>query len=123
MAFSWVTIIVKNMEKSLAFYQDMTGLKINRQSEPMPGTRLAFLGFEGGYTEVELIQNSKNPNPVHGSDISIGFTVENLENKIEELKKNGITEIDGPYQPSPFIKFFYAKDPDGVKIQFIQNLN
>ncbi len=123
MAFSWVTIIVKDMDESLKFYQDMAGLKINRQSESVPGTRLAFLGFEGGSTEVELIQNSRNPNPVHGSDISIGFTVENLEDKIEEFKAIGISEIDGPHQPAPFIRFFYAKDPDGVKIQFIQDMN
>ena len=122
MGFSWVTINVKNLEESLSFYEDVVGLKVNRRMSPMPGTEIAFLGDGNSSTEVELIRNEKNNDPGFGRDISIGFTVESIENTIEILNDRGINHIEGPFQPGPFIKFIFITDPDGLRVQFIENL-
>ena len=89
---------------------------------PMPGTEIVFLGTDDSSTEVELIRNEKNNSPAFGRDISLGFIVESLDKKIEQIKSSGITDIEGPFQPAPFIKFIYVEDPSGARVQFIENL-
>jgi len=61
MKFCWVTINVKDMEKSLEFYRDIVGLSIHRQFAPQPGDQITFVGSDDGETEIELIQNAKVP--------------------------------------------------------------
>jgi len=120
MNFCWVTINVKNMEESVAFWQDVVGLKVDRRMSPMPGTELVFFATDRG-TEVELIANAKNPNPQYGKDMSVGFMVESLDGTVAELKAKGVTEILGPFSPNPMIKFVYIEDPNGVRIQFVES--
>ena len=120
MEFCWVTINVKDMEESIRFYQDIVGLKINRRMNPGPKTEIVFLGLGG--TEVELIKNADKAEFSYGRDISIGFTVESIEKMIEVLKIKGIEKIAGPFQPSPMIKFIYVDDPNGVKVQLVENI-
>lgn len=122
MKFGWVTINVRNMEESLAFYRDIAGLTVHRSMKPMPGTEIVFLGIDGQTTEVELICNDKNASPSHGKDISIGFEVDSLDRQMETLRSHRLT-IAGPFQPGPTIRFIYVDDPNGVKVQFFQNLH
>ena len=122
MGFCWVTLTVADIEASLAFYRDVVGLSLHRRAEPRPGTRLAFLGAEGSPTEVELISNEDNPSPVHGKDTSLGFTVESLDDTIARVKAAGVEEVEGPFQPAPAIRFAYITDPDGGRVQFVENL-
>ncbi len=44
MKFCWVTINVKDMEKSLHFYQEIIGLNINRRMKPNSDMEIIFLG-------------------------------------------------------------------------------
>lgn len=123
MGFSWVTINVKDMEESLAFYQEFAGLRINRKMSPVPETEIVFLGTEDSNTEVELIRNKKNDNPQYGRDISMGFTVDSVEETMKVLKSRGVAEIEGPFQPIPTIKFIFITDPNGLRIQLIENIS
>ena len=93
MEFCWVTINVKDMEQSLAFYRDVVGLRVDRRMKPMPGTEIAFLG--NGGTEVELIRNEKNSDCQYGKDISLGFVVDSVEKAMEEMKAKGVTIHSG----------------------------
>jgi len=120
MKFCWVTINVRNMEESLRFYENMVGLKVVRSMKSMPGTEIVFLGE--GETQVELIRNEKNNAPEYGKDISLGFVTDSIEKEMERLKAAGVTALQGPFQPNPTIKFFYLTDPNGVKIQFVENV-
>src|SRR3989339_373903 len=120
MKFCWTTIQVKNMEQSLGFYKDLLGLQENRRMKPNPDMELVFLG--AGDTQVELIYNAKNQDISFGKDISLGFEVQSLEQVTEVLKKENIPIHSGPFQPNPTVRFLYVLDPNGVKIQFIENL-
>jgi lactoylglutathione lyase len=55
-------------------------------------------------------------------NISWGFTVYSVENTIETLKKDNIEICGEIFQPNPKIKYFFAKDPNGFKIQFVENV-
>jgi lactoylglutathione lyase len=120
MNFCWVTINVANMEKSLNFYRDVVGLSVDRSMKPSANMEIAFLGK--GETKVELIFDAKSDKRNYGDDISLGFEVESVDKTMESLKKRNIKIHSGPHQPNPMIKFFYVLDPDGLKVQFVENI-
>jgi lactoylglutathione lyase len=120
MKFCWTTINVKDMAQSVRFYQEIIGLEVTKKMNPSPDMELAFLG--SGETQVELICHAKNQDARYGKDISLGFVVESIESITELLTAKNIAIIAGPFQPNPFIKFIYVLDPNGLKIQFVENI-
>lgn len=120
MKFCWVTINVKDMEKSLHFYQEIIGLNINRRMKPNSDREIIFLG--SGETQIELICNTKVDDIAIGKDISLGFVVDSIEQMSEILRKKNIPIHSGPFQPNPSIRFMCILDPNGVKIQFVENI-
>jgi lactoylglutathione lyase len=120
MKYLWTTLNVENMEKSLDFYQNTLGLTLKRKFSPAPGMEFAFLG--DGETEIELFCNEavKDINP--GDSLSIGFKIESTEKFSLFLKEKGIEIHSGPFQPGPSIRFFFVLDPDGYKIQLVEEM-
>jgi lactoylglutathione lyase len=119
MDFCWCTISVKNMAESLKFYQEIVGLPLMNIFTGRSGTEIAFLG--DGETQVELICHESGAEVNVGPDISLGFTVQSLDKMITFIKEKGIAILAGPFQPNPTIRFFYVLDPNGLKIQFVEN--
>ena len=120
MKFCWTTIMVTNMEESLNFYQEIVGLPLVRRIGAWPETDIAFLGE--GQTMIEIIRNKGVNSVSFGKDISIGFETESLDELTAFLKEKGVAIHSGPFQPNPHVKFLYVTDPDGLKIQFVQNM-
>ena len=120
MKFLWTTILVNNMDESLKFYEEIVGLKMTERFQAGPGMEISFLGE--GETKVELIYNEKFKKLDAGNRVTLGFKVESLDEKKNFIKEKRIKIITGPIEPNPSIKYFIIKDPDGVKIQFAQQL-
>jgi len=120
MSFSWTTIRVNDMEKSLAFYQEIVGLPLQRRSSLEGGMELAFLG--AGETKVELIWRKDENQANYGKDISMGFFVDNLDVKMKFVTDHKIPILGGPFKPNEHIRFFYVLDPNGLRIQFVEQL-
>ena len=120
MKFCWTTISVNDLEESLKFYQEVVGLKIDRRFKTGPDGEIAFLG--DGETKVELMFNGANDKADIGQDISLGFEVSSVDEMMDLVKKKGIPVHSGPFQPNPHIKFFFVEDPNGLKIQFVENI-
>jgi lactoylglutathione lyase len=118
MKFCWTTINVSNMEESLAFYQEIVGLPLMRKFLAGPGTEIAFLG--DGETQVELIASASTQEVKIGKDISLGFIVDSLDDMLDFVQKRSIAIYSGPLQPNPRTRFFYVLDPNGLKIQFVE---
>lgn len=116
--FIHVTISVKDLNESLNFYQDVIGLKVKRRFSA-GGSDIVFLG-DGG-TEIELIFDPATPNVSIGPDISLGFEVPSLKDAIAQLKVKGITP-GKVLQPNPYVKFCFFSDPNGVRVQFVENM-
>lgn len=120
MKFCWATLNVSNLEKSLKFYKEIVGLPVNRRFVAGNDLEIAFLG--DGETKLELIWNKTKREISVGQDISIGFEVKSVDKMIEYLKEKGIEIESGPFQPNPNIKFFYIRDPNGLKVQLVENI-
>ena len=118
MKFCWSTLMVKNLNDSIAFYEEVIGLNVKRRFQAGPDTEIAFLGE--GETQVELIEGKEKNEISVGPDISWGFQVESLEEMMELLKMKGIEIIEGPYSPNPLTSFIYILDPNGLKIQLVE---
>lgn len=108
------------MEQSLRFYQEIVGLSLNKRYTSESGKDISFLG--DGETKVELICDSNFKSFSECDSISFGFEVESIEKKIRLIKENGLEVLKGPIQPNKNIKYFYVKDPDGNKVQFVENI-
>lgn len=120
MKFCWSTLSVKNLDESIKFYEEIVGLKVDRRFPAGPETEIAFLG--DGETKVELICNKQKKEINVGEDISWGFTVDSVDEKIAFLKEKGIKILSGPFTPNPHSKFFFILDPNGMKIQFYERV-
>ena len=119
MKLCWSTLYVKNLDESLKFYQEIIGLPLNRRYPAGPGKEIAFLG--DGDTEIELICDKSKTEISVGEDISWCFTVESADKMIEFLRERGIVIQSGRFEPNPHIKFFFILDPNGMKIQLVEN--
>lgn len=120
MKFNWTTIWVKDMNASLKFYQEVVGLPLQRRYPARPGMEIAFLGSED--TALELISDESKDTIEVGADVSIGFESGPLEEVMQVLQEKGIAIHSGPFQPNPHIRYFFAQDPDGWKVQFVQQM-
>jgi lactoylglutathione lyase len=107
------------MEESVKFYRDIVGLPVARRFAAGPGMEICFLGE--GETKVELICGPGRAEP-GGAGVSLGFEVKSLDETIGFIKGKGLQVEGGPFQPNPHIKFFYVKDPDSYKVQFVENM-
>ncbi|OEG62678.1 MAG: glyoxalase [Halanaerobium sp. MDAL1] len=121
MSFLWTTIKVKDLKESIEFYQDIVGLEVQRHFEAGPETEIAFLAAADGQTAVELIDDQNQAGVEIGADISLGFEVDSLKKKIEFIKDKNIKIESGPISPNPKVEFFFILDPNGLKIQFVEN--
>lgn len=121
MSLAHVTIMVNNLNESLDFYQNIVGLPIVNRFQAGPDQEIVFLGE--GESLVELIYNKNKKNANIGQDISIGFGVKNLDETLDFIKENKIELHSGPFQPNEETRFFFVEDPNGLKIQFIEQKN
>ena len=119
MTFIWSTLHVKHMDTSLRFYKDVLDLEPERQFQTGDGRHIAFLN--SGSTKIELICDGTGAEVDAGNDISWGFEVSSLDATMAMLQQKGIP-ITGPIQPNPSVRFAYITDPDGMKIQLVENL-
>ena len=116
---------VGNLEKSLAFYTQVLGMKLLRRKEYPDGRfTLAFVGFqdEASGAVLELTHNwdtaSYNLGEGYGH---IAIEVDDAYQACENTKKLGgkVTREAGPMKHGTTVIAF-IEDPDGYKIEFIQ---
>lgn len=118
MNFCWVTLPVKDLESSLAFYNGVLGIPI-KSKQSGNGIEMAMLGEEN-QAKIELISMSDNQHKALHSDISIGIAVESMDGAMQLLKTKQIPVARGPVSPVPNIRFLFILDPDGYEVQLVE---
>ena len=136
-----IGIVVTNIEKSLKFYRDLLGLKIERSMNESGEYIDNMLGFENvhvktvkmsastGNTLVELLEFIQ---PVGSNMIrkvnDLGtshpaFTVSDIDETYLRLKQSGV-KFNAPPQLSPdgFAKVTFCKGPENFFIELVEEL-
>ena len=116
---------VGDLEKSIAFYTDVLGMKVLRRKDYPEGRfTLAFVGYqdEAEGMVLELTHNWDTSKYDLGTGYGhIAIEVDNAYQACEEVKKRGgkVTREAGPMKHGVTVIAF-VEDPDGYKIEFIQ---
>lgn len=116
MKLNFITFMVRDIEKTISFYETFCGLKILRRFDPGMG-EIAFMADSESSTALELIQfDNTEKVSVRGMTMSFQIT-SSLTDLREDLLRAG-------YQPSEIINFppkpehFTVRDPDGIPVEF-----
>lgn len=116
---------VGDLEKSLAFYTQVLGMKLLRRKDYPDGKfTLAFVGYqdEANGTVLELTHNWDTASYNLGGGFGhIAIEVDDAYQACENTKKLGgkVTREAGPMKHGTTVIAF-IEDPDGYKIEFIQ---
>ncbi|EAT2151702.1 lactoylglutathione lyase [Salmonella enterica] len=116
---------VGDLQRSIAFYTNVLGMKLLRTSEnPEYKYSLAFVGY-GPETEEVVIELTYNWG-VESYDMGnayghIALSVDNAAEACERIRQNGgnVTREAGPVKGGSTIIAF-VEDPDGYKIELIE---
>jgi catechol 2,3-dioxygenase-like lactoylglutathione lyase family enzyme len=106
-----ITINVKDMEKSISFYESIGFTLKQRWSNYY--AQLTAPGLVIGL-HPSLESNSQR----NSAYVSLGFTTEDFEDTRNELKLLGIEVVERKEEGGDFIHF---KDPDGTPLYFIHS--
>jgi lactoylglutathione lyase len=116
---------VGDLEKSLAFYTDVLGMKLLRRHDYPEGKfTLAFVGYqdEAHGAVIELTYNwGVDKYEIGGGYGHIAIEVEDAYKACELVKQRGgkVVREAGPMKHGATVIAF-VEDPDGYKIEFIQ---
>lgn len=116
---------VGNLEKSIAFYTEVLGMKLLRQSEnPEYKYTLAFVGYgdESEHTVLELTYNWDTSSYDLGNAYGhIALEVENVYEACDKIRAKGgvISREPGPVKGGT-TEIAFVRDPDNYAIELIQ---
>jgi lactoylglutathione lyase len=111
---------VNDLEKTVAFYRDVLGLKETGRFSSPRGSELVFLKAPGSDEEIELCcYPAGGPVQVPADLTHLAFEVDDLEAFAKQLEKKGVQLSDGPTKTSEII-FAFVDAPEGYEIELIQ---
>ena len=117
---------VGDLQRAIEFYQDVLGMRLLRTSEnPEYKYSLAFLGYddEDNSAVIELTYNWGVTEYDHGSAFGhIAIGCDDIYATCEAVRAAGgkVTREPGPVKGGTTVIAF-VEDPDGYKIEFIEN--
>lgn len=119
-----VGIMVKEIDASVRFYEEVVGLKLKGKLEHTNGViQLAFLGFDqAGETELELIQGYNGTLSPEGKVHHVAFTVDDIEEEWDRIRRLDVRLIDADITTLPNgSRYFFFYGPDEEWIEFFQS--
>lgn len=108
------TMIVNNLEESVAFYRDVLGFSEGYHVD-LPVGAITIMNSPGG-ASVELIEAPQFPTGLY----SVGTDVDDLDETLEILKTKGCT-ILGEIVKTTVGRQIFIQDPNGVRICLIEH--
>lgn len=123
-----VAIVVKDIEKSLEFWETALGLKLHHVEDvPSQASKVAFIPV--GESEIELVQPTTEDSGLAGYLEKRGeglhhlcVEVDDIEAKMQELKDAGVRLINDTPQVLPGRKmaFIHPKSASGVLVELYE---
>ena len=136
--FRHACVLVSDLKRSIRFYRDLLGLKVDKVrvvegefADATLGRKGVFLEYaklkparwpKGRPTPFELHRWHKprmKPAPERGH---ISFTVTDLDREYKRLRKRGVKFISAPRLMASGTKLCFGYDPDRNLIEFIEDV-
>lgn len=116
----YTTLIVADMDESIAFYQDVLGFTVDNTYAPAPPGApvgcITLMKSKEGDAMVELIKDHVNEPGFY----SISMEVEDMDAAMAELTDKGAKILNGPV-PISVGSCAFIEDPNGVRICIIHH--
>jgi len=129
MKIDHIGIAVRDIQNSLKFYRDILGLEFNGTEELKDrGLQVAFLQI--GESEIELLKPISEDSTIYkfiekkGEGIHhIALEVDDLDDKVDEIKESGAKIIGKPSSGAggKKIVFIHPKSTSGVLMELCQH--
>lgn len=116
---------VGDLERSLAFYTEVLGMRLLRRKDyPSGRFTLAFVGYgdEADHTVLELTHNWDTSRYEIGSGYGhIALGVEDIQGVCDQIRAKGgrVVREPGPMKHGSTVIAF-VEDPDGYKVELIE---
>lgn len=117
-----IGIFAAEMDRSIAFYTEMLGMKLIERVSLNEDAELAFLSFPGqDEVQIELIGRDAAGMPPEGLVNHVAFTVDDIEDVIAKLKQRGVVISDEwPKTILDGRKIAFFNGPSGEKLELFQ---
>lgn len=127
-----IGIAVKNLKEANKVYESLLGTApYKSESVDTEGVTTSF--FQCGDSKVELLEATNDDGPIakfiekHGEGIHhIAFSVTNIEDEVERLKREGfrvLNEIPKKGADNKKVVFLHPKSSHGVLVELCEEIN
>ncbi len=107
-----IVLIVKDMDRSLAFYRDAIGLTVEMHTP-------YWSSLNAGNISLGLHPESDHSKVAPGSGCTFGFEVADIQDTVENLKAKGVKmQMEPKHEDFGWLASF--ADPDGYSVQLAQ---
>jgi catechol 2,3-dioxygenase-like lactoylglutathione lyase family enzyme len=134
-------ITVTNLERSVAFWQDVLGFELSHRARHtgdlasevtgVPGAEISIAVLKGYGHKIELLEylapaNRKNvdPRPCDVGSVHVALMVDNLDAVLSTIAASGWRAAGEPQTlntgPNTGKRVVYVRDPDGTTIELMQ---
>jgi lactoylglutathione lyase len=120
MHFLHLTFRVRDIEKSIRFYEDFIGLNIQKRLTSSEWD-VVFLADKEGATQIELVSMEQGAK-VETKGLTVCFQTIDLDGLWKRAGEEGLNPSD-IRNPDPENRYFYVYDPDGISIEFKQKMH
>ncbi len=112
---------VSNLDRSIAFYSDIMGLKLTRRFEVKQNNAEIVFMEDGENKAIELTHWRDKEKIVEGDNFDhIAFGVRDVPATIEQMRAKGVTIAMEPFSlQGSTRKIAFVKDPDGNWLELI----
>jgi glyoxylase I family protein len=126
--FEHIGMTVSNLDRSIAFYEGLLGMKLLLRKRQRDGGEVAFLDAGGGQLEInqppgEVITPARRPaaNEAGLKHITIAF--DDIDAVYRQLMAAGVPSVEPPrdaYNREMLARVGFVLDPDGIVVELAQ---